>query len=205
MVKKAVLFIMLLISIRMYAQTDGADRYPRITYGAEWGYVAMSTVTIHENFFSPDGYRFNRKYTKPGPWNNGELYLHMGYNLNENTNISLYTGMYGIGDVHNAIPLSLRLTRYFGNNSLDDRFFTFIDAGTGISIKREPQKVLSAKIGGGYRISLSRDTKIDFIGGIRYIHTHNQIMFDHQMIELEWTNRNDAKAYGISIGMALTF
>ena len=77
--------------------------------------------------------------------------------------------------------------------------------GSGISIKREPQELATAKFGAGYRISLSRDTKLDFIAAVRLTHTHPQIIDEGDLITLEWTNRNSAFLAAVSVGMSLTF
>ena len=67
------------------------------------------------------------------------------------------------------------------------------------------QELATAKLGAGYRISLSRDTKLDFIAAVRLTHTHPQIIDEGDLITLEWTNRNSAFLAAVSVGMSLTF
>jgi len=119
--------------------------------------------------------------------------------------MSLYLGYEGIGDIHKAIPVSLRLTRYFGKYPLKDRWLAFADMGSGICIKRPVQEILSGKIGGGYRISLSRTTKLDFLVSARMTYTHPQVTYDKEVISHDMVRRNNAYASALSLGISLTF
>lgn len=199
--KKLVICILCLLPI--IGRAD--ERLPRITFGAEWSYMATIFSGYHYNYFSPEGYRFNVDGTDFHLYNNGEVLLHLGYNINECWNISAYTGIAGIADYHNSIPINVRATRYFGHNPLKDRWFSFVDLGTGITVKRPVEGILSVKAGGGYRISLSRDTKIDLLGAVRYTYTQPQVYHDNITISHEDTNRNDAHLVSLSFGLSLTF
>ena len=108
-------------------------------------------------------------------------------------------------DIHNAVPVSFRATRFFKQDTKGDRWFTFADAGTGISIKKHPQEIVILKIGGGHRVSLSRDTKLDFNAALRCTYTHPDIYFEHEIISQRWINRNNAIVVSASVGMAVTF
>ena len=205
---KKIISILLTIcafNICVKAQETGEERFPRFTFGAEWGYVATVWEFIHNNFFSAEGYRINEKGNAFGYHSNGELYLHAGYNFDEYWNLSLYAGYGGVNGMHKIVPISIRATRYYGDDPLTDRWFTFADAGTGISIKKQPQEIAVLKIGGGYRVSLSRDTKLDFNAALRCTYTHPDIYFEHEIISQRWINRNNAIVVSASVGMAVTF
>lgn len=202
MTRKA-LISMLLISVCCIAA--GKNRYPRITFGAEWSYICIFHSSFHYNYFTPEGYRMNEEDNFIGLHSNGEVLLHVGYNLNEHWNISLLSGLSGLSNIHNTVPVSIRATRYWGSDPDKDRFFAFADAGSGISVKKEMQEILAGKLGAGYRISLSRSTKLDFNVCARCSYTHPQIYFDHEQISLRWTNRNDAILLSVSAGIGLTF
>ena len=193
---------MIFLCIEMHSQENS---YPRITFGAEWGYIGVIYSGYHYNFIAPEGYRVD-----PRGWgftydSNGEAYLHMGYNLNDKYNLSLYAGISAVMDYHHTVPVSLRLTRYFGDSHLKDRWLTFIDLGSGIIIRQDPQELLTGKIGGGYRLSLSRDTKLDLLMSVRTVLTHPDIDYYGTMITPDRINRNNAYCSAISLGMALTF
>lgn len=191
-------------NIGVNAHNNYVSNLPRVTFGVEWSYLCTFYSAYHYNYFSTDGYRVNRRGGDSGWANNGEANLHIGYNFNENWNLSFHAGLTGLMNIHNAVPLSLRATHYFGKDHLTDRWFAFFDAGTGISIKTEPQELVSGKIGGGYRISLSRDTKLDIIAGFRITHTHPTIVDEGTEITLKWINRNSALLTAFSVGISLT-
>lgn len=178
---------------------------PRLSLGVEWSYIGTSHYATRYNYFDSEGYRKNKTEKVTGYWSNAEALLHIGYNLSSNWNISLYSGIMGIADIHNAVPFSLRATYYFGKDPVKDRWFTYADIGTGICLKQEPQEILTGKIGGGYRFSLSRDAKLDIIAAMRLCYTHPQIYDGDEIIIMEWTNRNTALVKSISVGIGLTF
>ncbi len=176
-----------------------------MTFGVEWGYVATFQKGYIYSFFAPEGYRVEDGRNNFGLISNADMYAHIGCNLTPKWNLSLYVGYEGIADIHKALPVSLRITRYFGADPAVDRWFSFMDFGSGISIKQEPQEILTGKIGGGYRLALSRSTALDFILSARFTSTHPQIVYDKVNIPLSRTNRNLAFAGAVSFGMALTF
>lgn len=176
----------------------------RLSFGAEWSYIGTLHYNTWYNFFSTEGYRISRHENVSGYWNNGEALLHVGYNFNKHWNLALYAGLTGFADIHNAVPVSIRATYCFGQDEQKDRWLTFLDLGSGISIKNEPQEIWTGKIGGGYRITLSRDTKLDFIAAVRLACTHPQIFDEGDLITLRWTNRNLAFLQSFSLGMSIT-
>lgn len=197
--------IMCAFNTNVSAQNIFVNPFPKVTFGVEWSYLGTAPYKTHFNFFSDDGYRRNINERHTRYFNNAEVLLHVGYNFNSHWNLSFYSGLTGMADIHNAVPLSLRATYAFGNDPLKDRWFTFMDLGTGFSIKKEPQEIYTGKFGGGYRISLSRNTKLDFIAAFRLAYTHPDIVFDDSYIALEWINSNEALLGSLCLGMALTF
>ena len=190
--------------ICLHAQ-EQKGRVPEFTFGVEWGYVATLHYGYHNNFFSPEGNRIDRRDNIIGLFNNADAYLHAGYNINHLWNISGYIGWAGLADSQSIIPISIRATRYFGDNHLTDRWLCFADIGSGISIKKHPQEILTGKLGGGYRISLSRISKLDFIASVRITYSHENINHYGYMIEPEYINRNNIYASALSLGISLTF
>ena len=193
--------ILTILSISASAKKDVSD----ITFGAEWSYVATSFAKYHYNFFTSEGYRFNVHGDDSGWYNNGEVLLHIGTDLNDYWNISAYAGVSGLANYHNSIPISLRLTRYYGDNPLNDRWFSFVDAGSGMTIKIPVQAIASVKLGGGYRLSLTQDSKIDIIAALKGTYTQPQIYYDGEYIDSRYTNRNDAYLLSGLVGISLTF
>lgn len=178
---------------------------PKFTFGAEWGYIGVFFSGYHYNFYAPEGYRVDTRGHDFMHDGNAEAFLHAGCNLSENYNVSVYLGFSAVEDYHHVIPVSIRLTRYYGESHMSDRPFAFIDLGSGASIKKNPQKILTGKAGCGYRLSLSRNTKLDFIAAYRIMLTHPDIRYDNTEISDGRINRNNAYISAISLGMALTF
>lgn len=192
-------------NIVVSAQNAAEKPYPRFTVGAEWSYLATISSGYHHNFFSDEGYRVNLEDHSFGYRTNGDVFIHAGYNFNEFWNLSLYIGFAGVDRYENIMPISLRGTRYFGDNPLEDRWFTFVDLGSGVTLKMPVQEILCGKIGYGYRMSLSRDTKLDFHIAARMTYTHTNIIYDNTLIPREMTNRNNVYAGALSLGMAVIF
>lgn len=176
-----------------------------ISYGVEWGYIATVHRITRANFFNIEGSRENIKESRFGLWSNAEVLLHLGYNLSDCWNLSIYSGVTGLTDLHYAVPISLRATYYLTPNTMMDRWLVYADIGSGVSLKKEPQEILTGKIGGGYRINLSQRTKLDFIASLRLSYTHHQIIDGNDLVPLQQTNRNSALMESISLGMSITF
>lgn len=202
MKRKVLILMMLLVPFMLKAQTG---QFPRMTFGAEWGYIGVFYSGYHYNFFAPEGYREDPRGYGFTYDSNAEAYIHAGYNINTNYNLSIYLGLTAIKDYHHAIPVSLRLTRYYGADPMKDRWFAFVDLGSGLSIKENPQMLMTGKVGAGYRLSLSRNTKLDFHAALRCCLTHPDIQYYGVGIPHESINRNNAYLSALSIGMALTF
>lgn len=205
---RRILVILLMLSsfnISVFAQKEGGKAYPAFTFGAEWSAAADLWSGFHYNFFAPEGYRVDLRGNSFNYRNDSEAYVHFGYNFNENWNLALYVGYAGIGEMSAVAPITLRGTRYFGRNPMADRWFTFLDLGSGICLKRPVQEILSAKTGFGYRLSLSRDTKLDLLLAARSIYSHKNITYDGVPIDPDRTNRNDFIIAGVTLGMAVVF
>lgn len=202
---KRALAIFLVICVSSVVAGAQEKAFPRLTFGAEWGYVGVFHSGYHHNFFAPEGYRVNTDSHALTFCNNAEAYFHIGYNLNESWNISFYAGLAGVEKYDKVIPLSIRGTRYFGEDPDSDRWFTFLDLGSGVIIKQHPQEILVGKIGGGYRLSLSRHTKLDFLVNLRTTYTHPQIEYYGKEIPYDRINRNNAYVSAISFDIAITF
>ena len=203
--KRLILILMLIVPLTMKAEGVHEYGFKRITFGAEWSYIASFHYGIHHNFFSEEGYRVNLNQQAMGYWSNGEVHLHVGYNLTNDWNLAFYTGFAGVHNFNHVMPMTLRATRYFKENEKSDRFFCFIDGGSGVCLKARPQMTATGKAGGGYRISLSKTTKMDILLAYRMSLVHPEIVFDGYTVTDDKTNRNNAYVSSFSIGVSLSF
>lgn len=201
--KRIALMTMALCSFLVKANGQDED-YPRFTYGAEWGYVGVFYSGYHYNFFAPEGHRVDPRGYEFRYSSNAEGYLHAGYNLSSRLNLSVYLGFSAIEDYHCTIPVSLRLTRSFNSDYAKDKWLMFIDIGSGISLKEHPQEILTGKIGAGYRISLSRRTKMDILAGLRSAYTRPEVYYEGVHVSHDDINRNNAYISAFSLGIAIT-
>lgn len=202
--KRLIIIIFLFCSL-LYTANGQEHQYKRLTFGAEWGYIAGFFYGQHQNFYAPEGFRVNINEKHIDYFSNAEAYLHIGCNISEIWNISLYAGIAGVMGSDKIIPVSIRGTHFFGNDPMSDRWFSFIDVGSGISINKQPQEIIVGKLGGGYRISLSRNIKMDFVAAVRTTFIHPQIVFDGTIITQDNINRNNVYISAVSAGISLTF
>ncbi len=201
----SILLILSAFNINVIAKEREKESVSRITYGLEWGYVAAVHTAHHYNFFAPEGYRVDDPQSSMCFISNADMYIHFGYDFNPKWNLSMYVGYEGIAAFHKAVPVSLRITRFFSEETDQDRWFSFVDLGGGICLKKPVQEILTGKIGGGYRLSLSRNASLDFLLSARFVYTHPQVIYDKLPIAFERINRNNAYVTAISLGMALNF
>lgn len=202
--KRLIAIILIIFSFNNYVKAQERE-FSRFTFGVEWGYVATFQSGYRYIFFPPEGYRVDVSDNSFGLHSNADMYMHGGINLYRNWNVSMYIGYAGVADIHKVIPVSIRTTRFFGKNPLADRWFALVDIGSGLCVKRPFQEILCGKIGGGYRLSLSKDTKLDLILSARMTYTHPQIIYDKMIIDHEMVRRNDAYVSSVSCGIGLTF
>ena len=200
---KRLMVILLLSSLSVLKVNAQEESFPRITFGAEWSHVSSIHSIWHYNFFSQEGYRVDQKGSEAMYHSNAEAYINAGYNFNSHWNMSVNIGLTGLAGYHKAVPVSLRSTYYFGNDPLKDRWFSFLEAGSGLSLKLPVQEIFGCKAGGGYRISLSRHTKIDFIAAVKVNYTHPDIIYDDVQIVPERINRNGMTIIALTVGMAV--
>ena len=190
---------------------DGASAvraFPRFTFGVESSYVLTFINYSHFNYISADGDRRNEKYTTFNVFNNGQILVHAGINVSRCLNLSLYTGYGGVYWHERLIPLSLRLSWYSGDDPMSDRWILFCSGGTGFNDFDDPSKLSAeCKAGGGYRISLNRIAKLDFIVAFQETYTH-PLAYESDVgdyVPPERLRRNDSWFGALTFGIALVF
>lgn len=204
MKKYLIIQILMLIQLSLWAE-DRKVHDDRITFGAEWSYIATFHCGIHHNFYAEEGYRVNQDYKTFGYRSNGEISFFCGYDFHPDWNISLYAGYTGIYDLSKAIPVSVRVTKYYQRNEKGDRWFSYIDGGSGICLKKDPQAIAVGKIGGGYRIALSKETSLDLVAAYRISLTHPSVIYEGYEVPSAKINRNNAYVSALSLGISISF
>lgn len=208
---KKIILLTVIISAALNAAAGEMPKrdFPAFTFGAEGSFILTAASYSHFNYIAADGYRVDRKGLDCSPSANGELLLNAGYNIDRHLNIALFFGISGISRGESVLPLSLRLTYLFGNDPLKSRWFSFIDGGTGISIGTGARFSPLARVGAGYRVSLTRSAKLDFILSLRSIYTRPQIseFSDGDMVSVpdERIRRSQAFHNAVTFGIGLNF
>lgn len=198
-----ILIGIVLSSISSNAQ-ETKRKQPLVTYGVEWSYVASFLSSSHQNFYSPEGSRVDLKGTQAMFRSDAEVDVHVGANIGKMWNLSLHAGYTNIAHIHTAVPLSLRLTKFYGNDPMKDRWMTYVGLGGGVTIKEIPGAMLEARIGGGYRISLSRMAKLDILASFKLDYSNPDIVYYGQAIPPESINRNNSFITAFTIGLGIT-
>ena len=114
---------MLFFPFQASGRDDGAAKraWPRFTFGIESSYVLTFMNRSHFNFISADGGRRDVKSFSAGLWSNGQFLVHGGVNLTEKVNISLYTGYGGIFVRERMVPVSVRVSWFYGRDPMKNR------------------------------------------------------------------------------------
>lgn len=208
--RKFLLISVIIASAVMDAAADEPVRdFPRFTFGLEGNCILSAISYSHINYIAADGYRVDRRGSDCRPAVNGELLLNAGYNIGRHMNMALCFGISGISRGETVMPLSLRLTVLFGRDPLKARWFSFIDGGTGIGTGTVARFSPVAKIGAGYRISLTKSAKLDFMLSLRSIYTHPQIteFSEGDMVQVpsDRIRRSQAFYNAVMLGVGLNF
>lgn len=181
--------------------------WPRFTFGLESSYVLTFLDYSHFNFISADGDRRDVKSMSAGAWSNGQILLHGGVNVSERVNVSLYTGYSGIFVRERMIPVSLRVTWFYGRDPMRNRWMTFCSAGAGFNNPDLKRISAEGKAGGGYRISLNRHVKMDLLMAFQEVYTHIRA-FEYDTgnyVPADRLRRNDTWISAFTFGIALVF
>ncbi len=194
----------------MEGKHAGAVRraYPRFTFGVESSYALTFLNYSHFNFISSDGGRRDERTVSASLFSNGQFLVHAGVNVSGNVNLSLYTGYSGVYRWERMVPLSLRFTWLSGNDPMRNRWLLFCSAGTGFNDFRNLGNLSAeGRVGAGYRISLNRSVKMDFLLAFQESYTHPRAYESDvgNYVPAERLRRNDAYISAVTLGIALVF
>lgn len=189
---------------------DGAAKraWPRFTFGIESSYVLTFMNRSHFNFISADGGRRDVKSFSAGLWSNGQFLVHGGVNLTEKVNISLYTGYGGIFVRERMVPVSVRVSWFYGRDPMKNRWMSFCSVGAGFNNPDMLSRISAeGKAGGGYRISLNRHVKMDMLLAFQEVYTHIRAYENDtgSYVPEERLRRNDTWIGAFTFGIGLVF
>ncbi len=190
-----------------FGTMQGRD-FPRFTFGAEGAYAMSLLNFYHRNYIASEGDRINLKGVKVGFSDSGQILVHAGVNISAKFNLSLESGYCGIYGGERMVPLSLKGTWLSGKNPLKNRWLAFAAAGCGVVTSGNAGDFSGiARIGGGYRVSLNRFAKLDFIAALQcaYIHPETYRTDRGESISGDALRRNEVYVGALTFGIGLTF
>ena len=181
-----------------------------LTFGIEGSYISTAASYRHFNYISAYGYRIDRKFWNTMYHSNGEFLMHIGVDISDKFNLSVYTGRSGINRGTYVVPLTLRGSCYFGKDPSKGRWLAFLDAGPGLSGYGDDLSLSGMfKAGTGYRIPLGRYTRLDFLVSFRTVVTGKGIMGSSMSSSIyipeENLRRSDALYLAMTFGIGITF
>ncbi len=177
--------------------------WPLLTYGLEWGYSANINHAYHYNYTSNIG-RMDIRENDMCFKNNGYVSAHVGMNCSRHLNFSIYGGYESILRGQAVCPLSLRGTWLFGKNPEESRWLAFLDGGWAFSTSEYKAGAI-AKAGAGYRFSLSRSVKLDFMVSYQFASTDVDIYDDSgDIVPVSRIRRNDNYFSSINFSIGIT-
>ncbi len=177
--------------------------WPLFTYGLEWGYSANINHAYHYNYTSPIG-RIDIRENDMCFKNNAYVAAHVGLNCSRHLNLSIFGGYESIYRRQAVIPLSLRGTWLFGKSTMGSRWLAFLDGGWAFSTSDYKAGVIG-KAGAGYRISLSRSVKLDFMLSYEFASTDVDIYDEAgDRVSPSRIRRNDNYFSSINFSIGIT-
>lgn len=180
----------------------GGERARRFTYGFEWAYSAMFLRIKHHNYILSTG-RVDDRSCCLDYINNGLALAHVGLNCGKHLNMSIYGGYGSIYYEERAFPLTLRGTWFFGQEPSSSRWFMLLDGGC--AFRNGSTTAALGKLGGGYRVSLTRSVKLDF--ALAYQFTYAELeMYDDEgnLLSSGRIRRNDNYLNSVNLSIGIT-
>lgn len=207
----SVIFAFMIAYLLPAAGLNAASRsFPRLSFGIEGSLAGTFLSYRHSNYISNYGYRIDRRVINKKYHTNGEILLHLGMNISRHVNLSLYSGYSGVCKNGSIYPLSLRCTWFPAQDPSKDRWFAFIDGGPALKkTGRVSSLAGTGKLGCGYRISLTRSAKMDFLFSLRQAFIKDIYsqpgMLSAEYVEKDRIRRNNAAYMAVTLGIGLTF
>lgn len=208
--KKILLLMILLLPVPdLLIARNPCRSFPRITFGIEGNFMLNFGTWRHFNYIAEEGYRVNIKDFRRSVNTNGQLLANVGCNIGSRVNVALYVGIAGIYREKAAVPAAVRATVFYGKDPLKGRWFSFADAGAGIGSFREKDISPFGRLGAGYRVSLTRSVKLDFMLAYQLLFSHPEVTEDIEGVQIPVTGtrlrRNEILTNALSFGIGLNF
>lgn len=142
-------------------------------WGLEWGASGICHSNAYCVYTADEGFIVEYRKISNRLHVNGTLEGFVGIDFAQRLNISLHSGYAGIADGERGVPLSLRPTLRLGRNPDGGRASLFAEGG--VFFRKNADISMFAKLGTGWRTTLSQHLALDFNAGLQVSRTHPDI------------------------------
>ena len=163
MMKKLPVIFLMLFCATLLLRAGG----PRFSFGLEWGYTATILKTSQHNYICSEGYRIIDNPVSWWYYSNGSVLANAGLDLNDNINLSAYSGLLGVYSRRWVIPAELRI-RWCPAGLSSDGWLIHGGAAATFPTSSLYETGFRAIAGGGYRLALSNTISVDFLVSLNF-------------------------------------
>lgn len=202
--KKLILTISLLTLCAVTASGQQFKSYkePRVRFGVGYRY----SLGLTENYkVVSDAGKYTSPWGAPEYLRGGELRFEVTVRLTPDWNVGAGTGFGSYDDTADKTFLGyLKTERLYGKRA--SRWFNYAEAGA--TFYPDNAAGLTAGLGGGYRLAMTRRTRLDFTAGLEYLNFVGQAnIYDSSTGEFLGIEQRGARhnRFGITFGIAMHF
>ena len=179
----------------------------RVGFCVEWGYTGTFMHKYHNDYVdSTDGYRIDVRDTDFLLYSNGLMQAGLFFETTRHYSVAMNVGFAGVFQERRMFPLTLRFS-YFFRSLQEDGFFALAEAGKAFVFDGTDMHNNIARLGGGYRISLSTRNNLDFSTFLQLATDHPDIynMNLGNKVQKVYVNCSDSYYGALVFTVALSF
>lgn len=179
----------------------------RVGFSIEWGYTGTFIHKYHNDYVdSTDGYRIDVRDTDYLLYSNAFMQAGVSFETAEHYALALNFGFDGVFQERRMFPVTLRFS-YFFRSLHEDGIFAMAEAGKAFVFDGNDIENNIARLGGGYRISLSSKHSMDVKSFFQICTDHPDIynMNLGQKVQPIYVNCSDSFYGALVFSVALNF
>ena len=207
MKKTILMFIITLLAFLKGGAALAGDFYDHLDYGVEWGYTATLQYQHSFVYLSESGSRTLYKGNLLTYKSNGEVLVFAGVKFAKVLTLNACAGWAGVYEGRRVCPLTLRLS-CFPRGYSSDGVKILLEGGKCFAKSFEDKEIMIAKIGAGYRITLSHNIALDFSLNAQMVSDHPLGIYDAEhktIVDDASLLESNAHYSGLSFVMSLSF
>jgi len=194
--------LLMLCAFSASAQQSKNHKEPRVRFGV--GYRYSLGLTEKYKIVSDFG-KITSPWGAPEYLRGGELRFEVTVRLTPDWNVGAGTGFGSYDDQGEKTFLGyLKAERLYGKRA--SRWFNYAEAG--VTFYPDNGAGLTGSLGGGYRLAMTRRTRLDFTAGLEYLNLVGKAnIYDNSTGEFIGIEKRGARfnRFGITFGIAMHF